>query len=197
MKKALVIGGGPAGLTAAYELLNQSDEYEVTVLEEGTQVGGISKTVAYHGNRMDMGGHRFFSKVPEVNEWWERMLPTQGAMPWDDRKLGRTSQVKAGGPDPEKTDRVMLRRNRLSRIFFNAKFFDYPISLKMETIRNMGLGTTIVVEPCSTSGRKSPWRTSTSTASERSCTPCSSSTTRRTCGAGTPARSIPPGGRSG
>ena len=145
MKKALVIGGGPAGLTAAYELLNQSDEYEVTVLEEGTQVGGISKTVAYHGNRMDMGGHRFFSKVPEVNEWWERMLPTQGAMPWDDRKLGRTSQVKAGGPDPEKTDRVMLRRNRLSRIFFNAKFFDYPISLKMETIRNMGLGTTIVV----------------------------------------------------
>ena len=60
MKKALVIGGGPAGLTAAYELLNQSDEYEVTVLEEGTQVGGISKTVAYHGNRMDMGGHRFF-----------------------------------------------------------------------------------------------------------------------------------------
>ena len=61
MKKALVIGGGPAGLTAAYELLKQSDEYEVTVLEEGPQVGGISRTVNYHGNRMDMGGHRFFS----------------------------------------------------------------------------------------------------------------------------------------
>ena len=145
MKKALVIGGGPAGLTAAYELLKQSDEYEVTVLEEGTQVGGISKTVNYRGNRMDMGGHRFFSKVPEVNEWWEAMLPTQGAMPWDDRVLGRTSQIRAGGPDPEKTDRVMLRRNRLSRIFFKEKFFDYPISLKFETIKNMGFGTTIIV----------------------------------------------------
>ncbi len=145
MKKALIIGGGPAGLTAAYELLNQSAEYEVTVLEEGRQVGGISRTVNYRGNRMDMGGHRFFSKVPEVNDWWEHMLPIQGAMPWDDRQLGRTSQVKPGGPDPEKTDRVMLRRNRLSRIFFNSKFFDYPVTLKMETIRNMGFGTTILV----------------------------------------------------
>ncbi len=145
MKRAVVIGAGPAGLTAAYELLNRSDEYEVTVLEEGTQVGGISKTVAYHGNRMDMGGHRFFSKVPEVNDWWERMLPVQGALPWDDRVLGRTSQVKEGGPDPEKTDRVMLRRNRLSRIFFNSRFFDYPITLKFETIRNMGFGTTLEV----------------------------------------------------
>ena len=145
MKKALIIGGGPAGLTAGYELLRQSDEYEVTVLEEGPQVGGISKTVAWHGNRMDMGGHRFFSKVPEVNAWWEQMLPTQGALPWDDRVLGRTSQIREGGPDPEKTDRVMLRRNRLSRIFFNSKFFDYPISLRMETIKNMGFGTTIVV----------------------------------------------------
>ncbi len=143
MKKALVIGGGPAGLTAAWELLNQSEEYEVTVVEESAQVGGISRTVNYHGNRMDMGGHRFFSKVPEVNEWWERMLPTQGALPWDDRKLGRVSQVKPGGPDPEKTDRVMLRRNRLSRIFFNSRFFDYPISLK--TIIDMGFGSTLAV----------------------------------------------------
>ena len=145
MKKTVIIGGGPAGLTAAYELVNQSDEYEVTVLEEGTQVGGISRTVNYKGNRMDMGGHRFFSKVPEVNEWWERMLPIQGALPWDDRVLGRTSQVKPGGPDPEKTDRVMLRRNRLSRIFFKSRFFDYPINLKFETIKNMGFGTTIMV----------------------------------------------------
>lgn len=145
MKKVLIIGAGPAGLTAAYELLDKSSGYEVVVLEESDTYGGISRTVNYHGNRMDMGGHRFFSKVPEVNEWWEKMLPTQGAMPYDDIELGRTSTVKAGGPDPEKTDRVMLRRNRLSRIFFNAKFFDYPVSLKFETIKNMGLGTTMVV----------------------------------------------------
>ena len=76
-KRALIIGAGPAGLTAAYELLTKSDAYEVVVFEESTQFGGISKTVNYKGNRMDMGGHRFFSKMPEVNAWWQKMLPTQ------------------------------------------------------------------------------------------------------------------------
>ena len=145
MQKVLIIGAGPAGLTAAYELLQKSGGYEVTVFEESNCFGGISRTVNYKGNRMDMGGHRFFSKVPEVNEWWEKMLPTQGAMPYDDVVLGRSSTVVPDGPDPEKTDRVMLRRNRLSRIFFNSKFFDYPISLKFSTIKNMGFGTTLAV----------------------------------------------------
>ena len=145
MKKVLIIGAGPAGLTAAYELLDRSKEYEVVVLEESDCIGGISKTVNYKGNRMDMGGHRFFSKVPEVNQWWEKMLPAQGALPYDDVVLNRISTIVPGGPDPQQTDRVMLRRNRLSRIFFNGRFFDYPISLKMETIKNMGFGTTIIV----------------------------------------------------
>ena len=145
MKKALVIGGGPAGLTAAYELLKQGKDIEVTVFEESEKFGGISRTVDYKGNRMDMGGHRFFSKVPEVNEWWDHMLPRQGAPASDDRKLDRRVTLMEGGPDPETTDRVMLRRNRVSRIFFNSKFFDYPISLKPETFANMGLGTTVVV----------------------------------------------------
>ena len=144
-KKVIVIGAGPAGLTAAYELLDKSDDYEVVVLEESNTFGGISRTVNYKGNRMDMGGHRFFSKVDEVNEWWEKMLPTQGSLPKDDIMLKRKSSTSKGGPNPEKTDRVMLRRNRLSRIFFKQKFFDYPVSLKYETLKNMGLGTTIVV----------------------------------------------------
>ncbi len=145
MEKVLIIGAGPAGLTAAYELLQHKDDYEVVVFEESEKFGGISRTVEYKGNRMDMGGHRFFSKVPEVNEWWDKMLPRQGAPASDDRKLDRKVTLMQGGPDPETTDRVMLRRNRVSRIFFNSKFFDYPISLKPETFANMGLGTTVVV----------------------------------------------------
>ena len=144
-QKVIIIGGGPAGLTAAYELLDKSKNFEVVVLEESKVFGGISRTVNYKGNRMDMGGHRFFSKVPEVNSWWEKMLPTQGAPSFDDKKLGKKPNTKKGGPDPEKTDRVMLRRNRLSRILFNQKFFDYPISFKASTIKNMGLGTTFII----------------------------------------------------
>lgn len=142
-KKVLIIGAGPAGLTAAYELLKNSSSYDVKILEESSYMGGISKTVNYKGNRMDMGGHRFFSKVPEVNDWWEKMMPSQGALPYDDKILDRNSPIILGNPDPDKTDRVMLKRNRLSRIFFNHKFFDYPVSLKFSTIKNMGVFTTI------------------------------------------------------
>lgn len=145
MKKAIVIGAGPAGLTAAYELLSKSKDYEVTVLEESASLGGISKTVNYKGNRMDMGGHRFFSKVPEVNQWWEKMLPMQSAPAFDDILLGRSVPLNSEGNDPEKTDRVMLTRHRVSRIYFEGKFYDYPISLKPETFKNMGLWNTMQV----------------------------------------------------
>ena len=66
-KTVLIIGAGPAGLTAAYELLERSDAYDVIVFEESAVFGGISRTVCHHGNRMDMGGHRFFSKSQQVN----------------------------------------------------------------------------------------------------------------------------------
>lgn len=145
MRKAVVIGAGPAGLTAAYELVDKAEDIEVIVLEESEHMGGISKTVNYKGNRMDMGGHRFFSKVDEVNEWWDMMLPMQGSPASDYKTLGITVPLKENGPDPEKVDETMLMRQRVSRIFYNKKFFDYPISLKPETFTNMGLLTTIQV----------------------------------------------------
>ena len=144
-RKVIIIGAGPAGLTAAYELLDKSKDFDVVILEATDAMGGISKTINYKGNRMDMGGHRFFSKIPEVNAWWEKMMPTQGTPSYDDILLGRESNTKKGGPDPAKADQVMLRRKRLSRILFNQKFFDYPITLKASTIKNMGFGTTFVV----------------------------------------------------
>ena len=145
MKKALVIGGGPAGLTAAYELLSKTKDIEVVVFEESDCFGGISKTVEYKGNRMDMGGHRFFTKVPEVNAWWDKMLPMQGKPTYDDIVLNRPMPLSEGGPDPEKEDRVMLTRHRVSRILFDDKFYDYPISLKPETFKNFGFATTMKV----------------------------------------------------
>lgn len=145
MKRALIIGAGPAGLTAAYELLNRSEDIEVFLFEESDCFGGISKTVEYKGNRMDMGGHRFFSKNPKVNEWWSKMLPLQGAPSKDEVILEKTAVTCEGGPDPSKDDRVMLVRHRVSRILFDSKFYDYPVSLKKETLRNMGFITTMKV----------------------------------------------------
>lgn len=143
MKKVIIIGAGPAGLTAGYELLRQSKDYEVVILEESQEIGGISRTVRYNGNRMDIGGHRFFSKNAEVMKWWSDMMPMQGAPSFDDKVLDREVPLQEGGPDPEKEDRVMLTRNRVSRIYYNKKFFDYPVKLNWNTIRNMGFVTTL------------------------------------------------------
>ena len=144
MKKVVIIGAGPAGLTAGYELLkDKKEEYEVIILEESQEIGGISKTVRYNGNRMDIGGHRFFSKDQRVMDFWEDLMPIQGANSFDDEKLGREKPLKEGGPNPEKEDTVMLLRTRVSRIYYLKKFFDYPISLKLQTFTNMGLIRTI------------------------------------------------------
>ena len=138
-KKIIIIGAGPAGLSCGYKLLKEGkNKYDVTILEASKDIGGISKTVKYKGNRMDIGGHRFFSKSDEVNDFWHEVMPVQGKKSYDDKKLKREKSLVEGGPDPEVEDNVMLVRNRISRIYYLKKFFDYPISLKFSTIKNLG-----------------------------------------------------------
>lgn len=137
-QNAIIVGAGPAGLTAASELLEKTDIHPI-VLEETDAIGGISQTVRYKGNRMDIGGHRFFSKSQRVTNFWEKLMPMQGALAMDDLLIDPHKELAAGGPDPESEDRVMLQRRRVSRIFYLRHFFDYPISMKWKTFSNMGL----------------------------------------------------------
>ena len=143
MKTVIIIGAGPAGLTAAKEILKHKEEYKVIILEESYEIGGISRTINYKGNRMDIGGHRFFSKDERVMKWWTEVLPLQGQPSFDDKMLGRETKLAEGGPDPENEDKVMLVRKRVSRIYYKRKFFDYPVTLKAETLVNMGFITTV------------------------------------------------------
>lgn len=154
-KTAIIFGAGPAGLTAAYELLSKTDILPV-IYEVTAEIGGISKTVNYKGNRIDIGGHRFFSKVDRIVNWWLNILPMQGypardykalgiAVPLaryaDQQRLGESVAIRSEAPDPEQTDQLFLWRHRLSRIYFLRKFYDYPVRLSMNTFRNLGLVT--------------------------------------------------------
>jgi protoporphyrinogen oxidase len=140
---ALIAGAGPAGLTAALELLRRSNIQPV-ILEADSQVGGISKTINYRGNRMDLGGHRFFSKSDWVMRWWQDILPIA-----DDRAgfagsvrinyQGQSRDLVPGVCRTASSDAVMLVRERLSRIFYRRRFFDYPLKLNAGTLKNMGL----------------------------------------------------------
>lgn len=139
-KKVVIIGAGPAGLTAAYELLEKTN-YQVVILEQTNQIGGISKTENYNGYKMDMGGHRFFSKSARVMDWWMNVLPLQGHPSKDDLQLERVKEYSPdqSAPDPEKTDLVMLVRERRSRIFFQRNFINYPLTINFATLRILGL----------------------------------------------------------
>lgn len=136
----VIIGAGPAGLTAALELQRAGIPH-ITVIEADTQVGGISRTVAHHGNRIDIGGHRFFSKSDWVMDWWRALLPV--AAPSDAqaarelRYQGAAADVPTGSASESDED-VMLVRSRLSRIYFNKRFFDYPLKLNPDTLLKLG-----------------------------------------------------------
>lgn len=124
-RRAVIAGAGPAGLTAAFELASRTDVRPL-VFEASDMVGGISRTVNFKGNRIDIGGHRFFSKNERVVEWWTDRMP-----------LAENHEREVSD------DRVMLRRRRVSRIFYRRRFFDYPVSLSLALFRNLGLGTTL------------------------------------------------------
>jgi protoporphyrinogen oxidase len=139
---AIIIGAGPAGLTAAIEL-QRSSEIKPILIEADQQVGGLSRTVVYQGNRMDIGGHRFFSKSDRVMRWWLDLMPIENGA-GDDGKLHYQGQerdvpVAASAPDPQTHDLVMLIRSRKSRIYFLRRFFDYPIRPTPDTLKKMGL----------------------------------------------------------
>jgi protoporphyrinogen oxidase len=142
-KTAIIIGAGPAGLTAAYELLHKTDIKPI-VFEASDEIGGISKTVNYKGNRIDIGGHRFFSKSDTVMNWWHNILPiekTKASESFTLKYQGKSREMAGGdGADPDKTDDVMLVRSRLSRIFYGGRFYNYPITLEASTIKNLGPG---------------------------------------------------------
>jgi protoporphyrinogen oxidase len=145
-KTAIIIGAGPAGLTAALELERRSGIKPV-LLEASSEIGGISRTVRYKGNRMDIGGHRFFSKSDRVMRWWLDLMPVEAGSS-DERELDYQGQHSdapkpAAVHDPHTEDLVMLVRQRKSRIYFLRRFFDYPISLTAATFRNMGLVRTV------------------------------------------------------
>ena len=148
---AVIIGAGPAGLTAALEFCRKSNIKPI-VLEATDRIGGISCTIRYNGNRIDIGGHRFFSKSDRVLDWWTDIMPIESsdsdgdfAIHYQNRQRSirnsRTPQTSvASGRDP---DCVMLVRPRKSRIYFLRSFFDYPISLSASTLRRLGIGRTL------------------------------------------------------
>ena len=147
---AVIIGAGPAGLTAAFELLKRSN-IRPFVFEATDMVGGIARTVNHGGNRIDIGGHRFFSKSARVTKWWLSLFPLQrihasemelAAKILGDAMNSPEASHLESGPDPSLADRVMLFRGRISRILYRRQFFKYPLSFEFATFKKMGLVNT-------------------------------------------------------
>ncbi|MGA7887422.1 MAG: NAD(P)/FAD-dependent oxidoreductase [Acidobacteriaceae bacterium] len=152
MKTAVIIGAGPAGLTAALELLRRSDVRPI-VLEATSRVGGISCTIRHNGNRMDIGGHRFFSKSDRVMDWWTELMPIAAsedgtgmhAIHYQNKTRTISAGANDGGGLHGDPDLTMLVRPRKSRIYFLRSFFDYPLALNAQTLRQLGLWRTVKI----------------------------------------------------
>ena len=143
--KVAVIGAGPAGLAFADRLISIHPKAKIDIYEKSNYIGGISKTVNYKGNRIDIGGHRFFSKSDEVMRWWADKFPIDPTSFSRDRIITyQNSSRSADGfrlANQKEIDlgRVMLLRKRKSRILYKRKLYDYPLKLNMKTLQNIGL----------------------------------------------------------
>lgn len=145
MNEIIIIGAGPAGLTAAIELQKKGCK-NITIIESDVQVGGISKTINHNNNRIDIGGHRFFSKSDWVMDWWTSLMPiekSENSLPLNIKYRGRTrSDIKPGNVDSQNNNTLLIR-NRLSRIYFNRNFFDYPLKLNISSLNKLGIKKTL------------------------------------------------------
>ena len=146
-KKAIIIGAGPAGLTAAYELLKRTDIKPI-IIEQSAYIGGLACTINYKGNRIDIGGHRFFSKSDRVMKWWLNIMPlaSNGAEPVTISYQNKQAVVDRSAHKAENDgNNIMLIRKRRSRIYFLRKFFSYPVKLNMDTLRKLGAVRTMKI----------------------------------------------------
>ena len=145
MRYAIITGAGPAGLTAAYELLTKTDILPV-IFEQDKQPGGLSKTIDHHGNKIDIGGHRFFSKSEKVIKWWLHFLPLETGSAGNDFHIqykGESTSFTSTDKTVTYESQVMMLRPRKSRIYFENKFFDYPLRFSGSTLRKLGIFKTI------------------------------------------------------
>jgi len=146
-KTVLIVGAGPAGLTAAYELI-KNGSFNIIVIESLDIPGGLSRTINYKGNRIDIGGHRFFSKSDKILSWWLKILPLANDL-GEQIKISYQNKSKIFvNSDPNSSscaDDVMLLRNRTSRIFFLNQLIPYPIKLDGAVLKKLGIYRTIKI----------------------------------------------------
>ncbi len=149
--RVAVIGAGPAGLSFADRLLSIEPTAKIDIYEKSCYIGGLSKTVKYKGNRIDIGGHRFFSKSSEVMNWWAQKFPIEADTVSNNLQIKYRNQRRSieGLNIADEVDikrgRIMLLRNRKSRILYERKLYDYPLKLNLKTLRNIGFLKMITV----------------------------------------------------